>query len=285
MTTGFRFIPPVLAALGLGACGSGAEPRSGRADTAPVAAPSQNSIVTSAHGNARRVFGALSQVQLTPGQRAAVEKIAADAEPLYAATHEAREALVETVAVQVEHGAIDAQALQPRIDALVLAFKQEDAATRVPFLTVGATLSDDQKAAFSAAVHTFVQREHGSLDRSRDQVSTTPPVAPLAANVEPSDRLSPAALHLSVNQWGHQLGLTPEQSGQIKSVARNLRQDSNAASAVAGAALFPTPAAPLGRLIAFLERTVPVLTATQRTVAAQMVRDTSFHPAHAAATL
>jgi Spy/CpxP family protein refolding chaperone len=250
------FIPPVLAALALSACGSAADPRPVPTEQAPVVTPVKGTISTSAHGNAKHVLGAFSRVPLDAAQRAALEKIATDAEPLYAATHQARETLVEAVAVQVEHGAVDRKALEPQITELVTALKQEEEATRVPFLTLGASMSTDQKDSYGKAVHDVIHEER----------IARPYVRPVT--------------------WAKTLGLTAEQGAQIKAAALEAdRLDLGLQPTTGPQAREPadplalTKAAPLGRLIRFLERAVPVLTPAQRTAATQLVRDQSSNRA------
>jgi hypothetical protein len=100
-----------------------------------------------------KVFAnALSQVALRADQRATIEQMALDAETRAAPEHQAHQALALAIADQVQAGAIDRTALQPKIDAVSAAHVAARPADRAAFEKLHDLLTPDQRVAFVTAM-------------------------------------------------------------------------------------------------------------------------------------
>jgi Spy/CpxP family protein refolding chaperone len=174
--------PPTVSALGQAAAA---------VDEPVTRAP----IGATTHGKVKRIGDALGQVDLRADQRASLEALALQAEARQAPTLKARDDLAATIASQVEAGAIDHAALQPKIDALVAAMRAQQPGDRAAFESVHAILDPPQREAFVEAMRSSfhgmfnggapgeqgAKKEHGGhplahwatdLGLSEDQVST-----------------------------------------------------------------------------------------------------------------
>jgi hypothetical protein len=171
-----------LAALpGCGASAADTTAQTAQAATrAPFAQPAQA-------GPAKLVLAALGDVPLRAQQRATIEQMAKDAEARHEGVRAAREALALAVADQIQAGAIDRAALQPKIDALTAAMDKAGPADRAAFEKLHALLDPDQRVAFVDAMKAHGPGEHGGG--------------------EGMDRMK---------QLGDELKLTDEQRGKIR---------------------------------------------------------------------
>jgi hypothetical protein len=95
---------------------------------------------------------------LRPDQRASLESLAADAEARQAPSETARRDLTATIAAQVEAGALDRSALQPKIDALTAAMRAQQPGDRAAFESVHAILDPAQRVAFVEAMRSSIHR-------------------------------------------------------------------------------------------------------------------------------
>jgi Spy/CpxP family protein refolding chaperone len=109
-------------------------------------------VAVASHGRVKRIADALSQVPLRPDQRSAIEALAADAETRTSATATSRHDFAEALATQVASGALDRQALAPKITALATSFAAAHAKDRAAFETLHTILEPDQRAAFIDAM-------------------------------------------------------------------------------------------------------------------------------------
>jgi Spy/CpxP family protein refolding chaperone len=172
-----------LAAPALG-CGGGvvSEP-----PTSAEAATTRAPVAQSTHGPLKLVGDALGDVPLTAGQRAQIEQLATDAETRHADARTARQALMLALADQVQAGALDRPALQPKIDALAAALAKAQPADRASFEQLHAILSADQRTAFVDALEARFAEHKGKARESHP-----------------------------LKQWGDDLKLTADQREQIK---------------------------------------------------------------------
>jgi hypothetical protein len=228
-------------------------------------------VAPAAHGPVRLFGAALGDVPLSPVQRTDIEKLAADAETRQVAIRSARQDLALAIASQVDAGAVDRAALAPKVDAVVAAVAAAQPADRAAFERLHAILGPDQRTAFVNAVDV---RIHERVDQVRER-------HPL-------------------RQWAKDLGLTDDQRTQLQAIVKSrvaaakgdgemghgVRGDGHGAKVMEA---FKQdrfvideldPARDRGpqiheridRMLGMIEAALPVLTASQRTIAAQKIR-------------
>lgn len=258
-----------LAAVSLGCSGTAStEP----AVAAPEGATTRAPVAQNTHGPLKLIGDALGDVPLTASQRTAVEKLAADTEARHVGSRGARKDLAMALAAQVQAGALDCPALQPKIDALVATLRQAQPADRASFEQLHAILSPDQRTAFVDAIEARVAERMGQL---RDK-------HPL-------------------KQWATDLGLSDQQRSQIKAamqaqwqanaegqghvpwadmtehhakVMAAFKQDRFVLDEVAPAKDVGEKAQKMSdRFLSLAQAALPVLTPEQRAIAAQKIRD------------
>jgi hypothetical protein len=190
-TTHFALVLALLAP----ACSGGATnvPTS-TAQQAATKAP----LAVRAQGPIRHLADAFAEVPLRPDQRAELESMFAAAAQRHQTMKTPGKELALALADQVEKGSIDQAALQPKIDAVVAAFK--------------AAQGEDRKA---------IQRGHDLLDASQRQAL----VAALDAKHDdqehegkgPGHPMGPGAMHHGGPGmgFGEELGLSAEQKAKI----------------------------------------------------------------------
>jgi Spy/CpxP family protein refolding chaperone len=142
-----------LAAVG---CGGSVEQPQTQASAGSKAPIGQNT-----HGMVKVVGEALGEVSLRPEQRAELEKLAAAAEARHAATLDGRKELALALADQVEKGAVDRAALQPRIDRVIADMEKVRPEDKQALARVHALLDADQRNAFVDALEAKMQKHHG----------------------------------------------------------------------------------------------------------------------------
>ncbi|HEX7601732.1 MAG TPA: hypothetical protein VF316_09010 [Polyangiaceae bacterium] len=105
-------------------------------------------FVQPAQGVVKMMLVALGDVPLRADQRATIDQMAKDAEARHDGVRAAREAMMLAVADQIQAGAIDRAALQPKIDALTAAMDKARPADRAAFEKLHALLDANQRVAF-----------------------------------------------------------------------------------------------------------------------------------------
>ncbi|MBX3260166.1 MAG: hypothetical protein KIS78_21745 [Labilithrix sp.] len=118
-------------------------------------------IGTNTHGVVRLVGDALGEVPLRADQRAEIEKLAAEAEARHAPMSDARKELMTTLADQIEAGAIDRTALQPKIDKVTTDFEKIRADDRAALTKLHGLLDAEQRSAFVDALEKQLKAKHG----------------------------------------------------------------------------------------------------------------------------
>jgi Spy/CpxP family protein refolding chaperone len=105
---------------------------------------------------------ALGEVPLKNEQRTELEKIATEADQRHASMADGRKELANAIAEQIEKGAIDRAALQPKIDRVVADFEKVRPADQAAIARVHAILDADQRNAFVDALEKKLgeAREH-----------------------------------------------------------------------------------------------------------------------------
>ncbi len=136
----------LVGAPALGCAGSVATAQS--ATTAGTRAP----VAQSAHGQVKFLGAALGDVPLTDAQRGQIEKLASDADARHEGLRSARHDLLLLLATQVEAGAIDRTAFQPKVDAIATAARASQPVDRSALEQLHTILAPDQRVAFADAV-------------------------------------------------------------------------------------------------------------------------------------
>jgi Spy/CpxP family protein refolding chaperone len=139
------------------ACGGTVEHSPQTSASAATKAP----IGTNTHGMVKLVGDALGEVPLRADQRAEIEKLAADAETRHAPTAEGRKELMLAFADQVEKGAIDKTALQPKIDKVTTDFEKVRADDRAALIKLHTILDGEQRNVFVDALEKQMKSKHG----------------------------------------------------------------------------------------------------------------------------
>jgi Spy/CpxP family protein refolding chaperone len=261
---------PVLA-MGALACGGSAatEPTQSATTPAAAAAVTKAPVAANAHGFVKMIGLALGEVALSDTQRASIEKLAQDAEARHASTQQAHVDFAQALAAQVEAGKIDRTALQPKIDAVVAAANAVRPADRQAIETLHGLLDANQRAAFADAMESRAWSHAGKSG------------------------------HSMMKEWAQDLNLTDDQRSQIKDAMRasfashaQRKHDESSEPHAHGKQLLEAfrgdrfvmdEVAPAkdathmvtrmsGHMIGMLETALPILTAEQRTLAAQKIR-------------
>lgn len=233
------------------------------------------------HGPVRLVGQALGEVALRPDQRTKLEAIAKEAEARHASVQGARKDLMLAFADQVEKGAIDRAALQPRIDAA----KAGEGAVRPQDLAaldqVHAILDKDQRAAFVEALEdeikgAFKGKHHGKKGKGEAAVGFGH-MKQLARDLNLSDAQKDQikdklrALHESREKDGeHGKRGGFGKMRQAKQALESFANDDFRAASLAAA--LPAHDDHAARMLDAAEAVLPVLTPEQRKIAAEKLR-------------
>jgi Spy/CpxP family protein refolding chaperone len=257
----------VLAPAALGCGGTVSSEPPATAETATTLAP----VAVTAHGPVKMFGDALGEVPLTASQRSAIEQMASDAESRHAGARTARQDLMVTLAAQIEAGALDRAALQPKLAAITAAMQASQPADRAAIDQLHAVLTAEQRATFVDAMQAQISQRVGAMKG-----------------------------HHSMKQWAEDLQLTDDQKAQIKAAVmqkmsggphpdwadfRGAKHQGDALwTAFKQAAFSIDQVAPpkdvgqqvshgAGRFLDIAEVAIPILTPAQRTLAAQKLRE------------
>lgn len=246
-------------------------------------------LAVSVHGPAKRVADALATVPLRADQRTAIEQLAKDAETRMEPARKARGDLMLAIADQVEKGAIDRTALQPKIDAVAAAHQSAQPGNRAAFEKLHDLLTPEQRLAFVNAM----QAEHGQHQgqgmregmRMRMQKWSTD----LGLSQDQQDQIKTKMqarweAHLAVAATGvDQTGVVKD--GRLAAEGYKMHEQNKAIlEAFKGDTFKMDQVAPAhdhremangmaGHMLGMLETALPVLTPEQRTIAANKVRE------------
>ncbi len=194
-------------AVSIGGC-SGAATSTEGAPTTASNATTTGPLAVSVRGPTKHVADALATVPLRADQRATLEQMAKDAEARMEPARKARGDLMLAIADQVQAGAIDRTALQPKIDAIAAAHQAVQPANRAAFEKLHDLLTPEQRVAFVTAMESHHEHAQGQ---------------PQAEG--PRGRMQ---------KWAADLGLTQDQQDQIKSKLQ-ARWQAHVANATTGA--------------------------------------------------
>jgi Spy/CpxP family protein refolding chaperone len=158
---GLAFVLALSVAAPLTACGGSVS--SEQAASAGSAVTARAPVAVSAHGPIRLLGDALGDVPLSPAQRSQIEQLATDAEARHADERAARSDLLNVIAAQVQSGALDRVALQPKIAAVAAAVQKAQPADRAAIERLHAILTPDQRVAFVDALKSRVHERVGKV--------------------------------------------------------------------------------------------------------------------------
>lgn len=127
-----------------------------------ASAASKAPVGQSTHGVVKMFGAALGEVALRPDQRTELEKLAVAADQRHAAMAEGKKDLMLAVADQIEKGAIDKAALQPKIDRIVADLEKGRPDDNAALARMHAILDPEQRNAFVDALESrFKGGHHG----------------------------------------------------------------------------------------------------------------------------
>lgn len=139
------------------ACGGTVEHAPQTSASAGTRAP----VAAASHGVVKLVGNALGDVPLRAEQRTEIEKLAVEAEARHAPTTEGRKDLIVAFADQVERGAIDRVALQPKIDKVTADLVGVRAGDRAALVKLHGVLDSEQRGLFVDALEAKMKAKHG----------------------------------------------------------------------------------------------------------------------------
>lgn len=176
-------------------------------------------VAANTHGRVKLVGDALSQVPLRAEQRNEIEKMAADAEVRHETARKAQTELMTAVAEEVQAGAINRTALQPKIDAMVSAAEQVRPQDRAAFQRLHDLLDSGQREAFVAAIKDKMHAQHGDWGHARAAKSDTNGATPDQAAPEEGEHAEHAFGRFGrMKKLAEDLKLTDDQRSQVKDV-------------------------------------------------------------------
>lgn len=260
-------------ALSIGALGAFGCGGSTAADGAPATAQSAMTtapVGATTHGAVKLAGDALGKVPLRPDQRAELEQLAAAAEARHQTLAPARKDLVEAVAAQVEAGALDRAALQPKIDAVAAAMDGARTQDRAALERVHAILDASQRAAFTEALHAGMKAAHEAHNpRERMKEWATD----LKLTDAQRDQIK-AAFMAKGKEHGHDLHAEmKEHHAKSARVMEAFKGDRFVMDEVQPKVDTKVAAEKMShRVLGMIETVLPILTPEQRTLAAQKIR-------------
>jgi protein CpxP len=276
------------AALGLGSlaavgCGGSVEQpqtQASAATKAPVA-PQSHGVV--------KLFGeALGEVSLRPEQRTELEKLAVAADQRHAAMADGKKDLMLALADQVEKGAIDKGALQPKIDRIVADLEKGRPDDAAALARVHAILDADQRNAFADALESKFKGKHhgkggdrgekGEKGEKGGHAGHMGGMMQLAADLKLSDeqktQIKDALKNGHEGRDGHSFREMHQRMGEGKKTLESFRSEKFDANSAVPAAEQVRARASEGttRMLGFAEKVLPILTPEQRKIAAEKLR-------------
>ncbi len=243
------------------------------------------------HGRTKVFVEALGQVPLRADQRTAIEQMATDAELRGEPGRKAREALVLAIADQVQAGAIDKVALQPKIDAVTAAHDAARPADRAAFEKLHDLLTPEQRVAFVTSMQNGFPSHDGKgpgqgMMRGRMQKWA----ADLGLTQDQQDQIRQKIQARWQAHFAGAVAGTDEQKtnaiedGQMAVKGHQMHQQMKATlEAFKGDKFSMDQVAPIqnetgmrdqfaGHMLGMLETSLPILTPDQRTIAATKLR-------------
>ena len=269
-----------LAAVGCG--GSVEQPQT------QASAVSKAPVAPQAHGVVKLFGSALGEVALRPDQRSELEKLALAADARHASMADGKKDLMLAVADQVEKGAVDRTALQPKIDRIIGDLEKGRPDDSAALARMHAILDPDQRNAFVDALESkFKGKHHGmhheGADGEKGEQGGGPPgpmagmhaMKQLADDLKlTDDQRSQIKDVMKAGREGHSFREMHERMSEGKKVLESFRSDKFDANAAAPAPEKLRARAAIGtsRFLGIAEKVLPILTPDQRKIAADKLR-------------
>lgn len=146
-----------LSLAALSGCGGTVEHNPQTSASALTKAP----VAQNSHGVVKMMGDALGEVGLRTEQRAAIEKLAAEADARHQPMIEGRRELMLAFAGQIEAGAIDRAALQPKLDRVTADIEKARTDDRAALQKLHGLLDNDQRNAFVDALERQFKAKRG----------------------------------------------------------------------------------------------------------------------------
>lgn len=273
-------------------CGGSVEQPQTQASAASKAPIAQNT-----HGVVKMFGAALGDVALRPEQRTELEKLALAADQRHAAMADGKKELMLAVADQIEKGAIDKSALQPKIDRIVADLEKGRPEDSAALARLHAILDPEQRNAFVDALESrFKGGHHGAKGKHHGERGERGEQGEQAKGAEHHARMG--GFH-GLKQLSDDLKLTDEQKTKIFEAVKTAREadkgehhgmrghmgeGKKALESFRTDTFDPNVAAPSAekiraqasagstRILGIAETVLPILTPEQRKVAADKVR-------------
>jgi hypothetical protein len=247
--------------LGTTACASRAEPDAATPAQAAVGADAPEA----AHLNLIRQ--ALAKVALRADQKQQVDQLAAEAAARHAPIQQARQALANALADQVQAGAIDRTTLKPRLDALQQAVEQSRPADRAALVTLHNLLDSTQRNQFVDALEAQF-RGRASEGRGMQMHKWA---SDLNLSEQQRQQLQAAMRTEFQGKGGGGRGEWRGQAEKGKKLFESFRQDQFTIDSTFAVAPNRVERGAT-RFVDLAEAAVPILTPEQRAIAAQKLR-------------
>jgi len=253
-------VAAVSLALLVTACSGATEPPAQTSASAMSKAP----VAAGAHGPVKRIGEALGEVSLRPDQRAAIEKLAEDAEARHAPLAEDRRALMLALADQIENGTLDDAAIAPKLAKAKADFERVRVADREAIGKLHDLLDAEQRGAFVDALEAKLRASHGGYEGMSK-------LKGLADEMKLTDAQK-AALRSSIREGMREHFKAKHGGG--KRALEAFREDKLDLDRVAP----PVDLADTDHMRALAAKVLPVLTPEQRKIAADKLREAAAHP-------
>jgi Spy/CpxP family protein refolding chaperone len=268
-----------LAAVGCGGSVEQPQTQATAVSKAPLAAQS--------HGVVKLFGEALGDVALRPEQRTEIEKLAATADARHAAMAAGKKELMLALADQIDKGAVDRAALQPKIDRIVADLEKARPDESAALARLHAILDPAQRGAFVDALETRFKGHGPGAQKGKEGEAASGnaggPMAGMRAMKQLADDLKLTddqksqikdVIKGGKEHEGHPFREMRERMGEGKKALEAFRTDTFDASAAA-----PPPeqvraraAAGTTRFVGLAEKVLPILTPEQRKLAADKLR-------------
>jgi len=257
-----------------------------------ASAVSKAPVAPQTHGMVKLIGDALGEVALRPDQRTELEKLAVAADQRHVAMGAGKKELMLAVADQLEKGAIDRAALQPKIDRIVSDLEKGRPDDSAALARVHAILDPAQRNAFADALESKFKgghrggKHHGGEKGEKGEAGEAGKHGPmggmhamkqLAEDLKLTDEQKSQikdAIKSAHEGQGHSFREMRENMGQGKRVLESFRSDKFDANAAAPPAdkLRERAASGTHRMLGVAEKILPILTPEQRKLAAEKLR-------------
>jgi hypothetical protein len=252
-----------MVAAGCGAAADGADVSDDATGT--TRAP----IEISARGPLALVGEAFADVPLAADQRTEIESLAKQAEARHTKVADAKRALALAAADQIERGKIDRAALQPSIDALVAAMEASRPDDRKAIARVHAILDEDQREDLVDAVEDRIKEKfHGGSPRKKMvEIAET-----LKLTDDQKDEIK-SAFKAKLQGDAGKAGFRERMQRGRDALDDFRGDDFSIDEAMPAKDLQALSGTMTERVIEAAETVLPILTAEQRKIAAQLLRE------------